>query len=74
MTPDSSRFWPADQYKSGGSLPSFDKQFVRDWLENCGWDKQSPAPELPPEIVAKTAEEYHEALTRLTAPNPASVS
>ena len=74
MTPDSSRFWPADQYKSGGSPPSFDKQFVRDWLENCGWDKQSPAPELPPEIVAKTAEKYHEALTRLTAPNPASVS
>ena len=74
MTPDSSRFWPADQYKSGGSPPSFDKQFVRDWLENCGWDKQSPAPELPAEIVAKTAEKYHEALTRLTAPNPASVS
>ena len=74
LTADSSRFWPADQYKSGGSPPSFDKQFVRDWLENCGWDKQSPAPELPAEIVAKTAEKYHEALTRLTAPNPASVS
>ena len=74
MTPDSSRFWPADQYKSGGSPPSFDKQFVRDWLENCGWDKQPPSPELPSEIIVKTAEKYHEALTRLTAPNPASVS
>ena len=72
MTPDSSRFWPADLYQPGGSPPSFDKQFVRDWLETCGWDKQAPAPELPPEIVAKTAEKYHEALTRLTAPNPVS--
>jgi phosphoribosylaminoimidazole-succinocarboxamide synthase len=72
MTPDSSRFWPADLYQPGGSPPSFDKQFVRDWLETCGWDKQAPAPELPSEIVAKTAEKYHEALTRLTAPNPVS--
>ena len=72
MTPDSSRFWPADLYQPGGSPPSFDKQFVRDWLETCGWDKQAPAPELPTEIVAKTAEKYHEALTRLTAPNPVS--
>ncbi len=76
MTPDSSRFWPADQYqpetKLMGSPPSFDKQFVRDWLENCGWDKQPPAPQLPQEIVAKTAEKYREALTRLTAPNPVS--
>ena len=72
MTPDSSRFWPADLYQPGGSPPSFDKQFVRDWLETCGWDKQPPAPELPAEIVAKTAEKYHEALTRLTAPNPVS--
>ena len=72
MTPDSSRFWPADQYQAGGSPPSFDKQFVRDWLENCGWDKQFPAPELPAEIVVKTAEKYREALTRLTAPNPIS--
>jgi phosphoribosylaminoimidazole-succinocarboxamide synthase len=72
MTPDSSRFWPADLYQPGGSPPSFDKQFVRDWLETCGWDKQAPAPELPAEIIAKTAEKYHEALTRLTAPNPAS--
>jgi len=76
MTPDSSRFWPADQYqpetKLMGSPPSFDKQFVRDWLENCGWDKQPPAPQLPQEIVAKTAEKYREALARLTAPNPVS--
>ncbi|MEI6376687.1 MAG: phosphoribosylaminoimidazolesuccinocarboxamide synthase, partial [bacterium] len=69
MTPDSSRFWPADQYRAGGNPPSFDKQFVRDWLENCGWKKQPPAPELPAEIVAKTAEKYHEALIRLTAPH-----
>ena len=69
MTPDSSRFWPADEYKTGANPPSFDKQFVRDWLENCGWDKQPPAPELPAEIVAKTAEKYHEALIRLTAPS-----
>ena len=68
MTPDSSRFWPADLYQPGGSPPSFDKQFVRDWLENCGWDKQPPAPELPTDIVAKTAEKYREALTRLTSP------
>jgi phosphoribosylaminoimidazole-succinocarboxamide synthase len=69
MTPDSSRFWPADEYKTGANPPSFDKQFVRDWLENCGWDKQPPAPELPAEIVAKTAEKYNEALIRLTAPS-----
>jgi len=67
MTPDSSRFWPADLFQPGGSPPSFDKQFVRDWLENCGWDKQPPAPELPTDIVAKTAEKYREALTRLTS-------
>jgi len=68
MTPDSSRFWPADLYQPGGSPPSFDKQFVRDWLEHCGWDKQPPAPELPADIVTKTAEKYREALTRLTSP------
>ena len=72
LTADSSRFWPADQYKPGSSPPSYDKQFVRDWLENCGWDKQPPAPELPADIVSKTAEKYHEALTRLTAPSPVS--
>jgi phosphoribosylaminoimidazole-succinocarboxamide synthase len=71
MTPDSSRFWPADQYQPGGNPPSFDKQFVRDRLENCGWDKHPPAPELPTDIVAKTAEKYREALIRLTASAPA---
>jgi phosphoribosylaminoimidazole-succinocarboxamide synthase len=67
LTPDSSRFWPADTYEPGRPQPSYDKQFVRDYLENIGWDKQPPVPELPPEIVAKTAEKYQEALRRLTA-------
>jgi phosphoribosylaminoimidazole-succinocarboxamide synthase len=66
LTPDSSRFWPADSYRPGGSPPSFDKQYLRDWLESTGWDKQSPPPELPPEVVARTAEKYREALERLT--------
>jgi len=65
LTPDSSRFWPADQYLTGTSPPSFDKQFVRDWLETSGWNKQAPGPELPVEIVTKTAEKYREAMTRL---------
>jgi len=67
LTPDSSRFWPADQYKPGANPPSFDKQYVRDWLEASGWDKKAPAPKLPPEVIAKTAEKYREALTRLTS-------
>ena len=67
LTPDSSRFWPADQYRPGSNPPSFDKQYVRDWLEASGWNKQAPAPTLPPEVIAKTAEKYREALTRLTA-------
>ena len=67
LTPDSSRFWPADQYRPGGNPPSFDKQFVRDWLEASDWNKQAPAPVLPPEIVARTAEKYVEAMTRLMA-------
>ena len=67
LTPDSSRFWPADQYQAGMSPPSFDKQFVRDWLESSHWNKQPPGPELPPEIVSRTAEKYHEAMTRLLA-------
>jgi len=67
LTPDSSRFWPADQYKPGANPPSFDKQYVRDWLEASGWNKQAPAPTLPPEVIAKTAEKYREALTRLTS-------
>jgi phosphoribosylaminoimidazole-succinocarboxamide synthase len=66
LTPDSSRFWPADQYKIGTSPPSFDKQYVRDWLESTGWDKQSPPPPLPPEVVEKTAAKYREAFERLT--------
>jgi phosphoribosylaminoimidazole-succinocarboxamide synthase len=67
LTPDSSRFWPADQYKPGANPPSFDKQYVRDWLEASGWNKKAPAPKLPPEVIAKTAEKYREALMRLTS-------
>ncbi len=67
LTPDSSRLWPADQYQIGMNPPSFDKQFVRDWLESSHWNKQSPGPELPAEIVSRTAEKYHEAMTRLLA-------
>jgi phosphoribosylaminoimidazole-succinocarboxamide synthase len=66
LTPDSSRFWPADQYRTGGSLPSFDKQFVRDYLTETGWDKTPPGPELPPDVVAKTAEKYREAFEHIT--------
>ena len=65
LTPDSSRFWPADQYRPGSNPPSFDKQFVRDWLEASGWNKQAPGPALPAEIVAKTSEKYREAMARL---------
>ena len=67
LTPDSSRFWPADQYAEGSSPPSFDKQFVRDWLETQDWDKTPPAPRLPAEVIAKTAAKYREALDRLIA-------
>lgn len=66
LTPDSSRFWPADQYRPGSSPPSFDKQFVRDYLENLDWDKTPPGPELPQMIIDKTAEKYREAEKRLT--------
>ena len=66
LTPDSSRFWPMDEYATGRNPPSFDKQFVRDYLEEIRWDKRPPAPELPPEVAAKTAEKYREALVRLT--------
>lgn len=71
LTPDSSRFWPVDQYRPGSNPPSFDKQYVRDYLESLGWNKQPPAPALPPDVVAKTAEKYREALVRLTAPEGA---
>jgi len=66
MTPDSSRFWPADQYEPGRSQQSFDKQFVRDWLSGSGWDKNSAPPELPTEVVARTREKYIEACERIT--------
>lgn len=67
FTPDSSRFWPADAYQPGRTPPSFDKQYVRDYLESIGWDKNSTPPELPPEIVSNTVEKYRDALLRLTA-------
>jgi phosphoribosylaminoimidazole-succinocarboxamide synthase len=66
LTPDSSRFWPADQYRPGTSPPSFDKQYVRDYLETLDWDKTPPGPELPAEVIARTAEKYREAERRLT--------
>ncbi len=66
LTPDSSRFWPADQYQTGISPPSFDKQFVRDYLETLGWDKTAPGPDLPDDIIRKTAEKYRQALDLLT--------
>ncbi|MGH8228634.1 MAG: phosphoribosylaminoimidazolesuccinocarboxamide synthase [Steroidobacteraceae bacterium] len=68
LTPDCSRFWPADTYRAGVSPPSFDKQFIRDYLETLDWNKQAPGPRLPPEIIAKTSAKYTEALERLTAP------
>jgi phosphoribosylaminoimidazole-succinocarboxamide synthase len=67
LTPDSSRFWPADQYVPGRAQPSFDKQFVRDYLVTSGWSKEPPAPPLPADVVAKTREKYLQALTILTA-------
>ena len=66
LTPDSSRFWPAEQYAPGKNPPSYDKQFVRDWLELQDWDKKSPAPALPNEVLVRTTEKYQEALRRLT--------
>jgi phosphoribosylaminoimidazole-succinocarboxamide synthase len=66
MTPDSSRFWPADQYEPGRAQPSYDKQFVRDWLTASGWDKNSDPPALPADVVSKTREKYIEAYERLT--------
>ncbi|MGY8820756.1 MAG: phosphoribosylaminoimidazolesuccinocarboxamide synthase [Pseudomonadales bacterium] len=67
LTPDSSRFWPADSYAEGSNPPSFDKQFVRDWLESTGWNKEPPAPPVPADVAQKTADKYREALTRLTS-------
>jgi phosphoribosylaminoimidazole-succinocarboxamide synthase len=67
LTPDSSRFWPADTYRVGISPPSFDKQYLRDYLESLGWDKRAPGPALPAEVIARTRDKYLEALQRLTA-------
>ena len=66
LTPDSSRFWPKDEYKPGSAQPSFDKQFVRDYLETLDWDKTPPAPKLPEDIVKKTSEKYLRALEMIT--------
>jgi phosphoribosylaminoimidazole-succinocarboxamide synthase len=66
-TPDSSRFWPADTYRAGISPPSFDKQFLRDYLETLDWNKKAPGPTLPPDLIARLSEKYREALTRLTS-------
>ena len=67
LTPDSSRFWPMDTYAPGSSPPSFDKQFVRDYLETLDWNKTPPAPHLPADVIRRTTEKYEEALRRLTA-------
>jgi phosphoribosylaminoimidazole-succinocarboxamide synthase len=66
LTPDSSRFWPADEYQPGGPQPSFDKQYVRDWLDGSGWDHEPPAPDLPEDVVSNTVARYREAYERLT--------
>jgi phosphoribosylaminoimidazole-succinocarboxamide synthase len=66
LTPDSSRYWPRDEYQPGGPQKSFDKQFVRDYLETLDWNKQPPAPPLPDDVIAKTSEKYHEAYERIT--------
>jgi len=65
LTPDSSRFWPADQYKVGSNPPSFDKQIIRDWLESSGWNKKAPAPNIPEDVLQKTSDKYREAQTKL---------
>jgi phosphoribosylaminoimidazole-succinocarboxamide synthase len=74
LTPDSSRYWDAELYEPGRDQPSFDKQFVRDWLESSGWNKEPPAPDLPPDVVERTSQKYREAYRRLVgAPLPGSV-
>ncbi len=67
LTPDSSRFWPKDEYRTGSNPPSFDKQYVRDWLEAQTWDKKAPAPHLPEDVLERTSQKYREALERLTS-------
>jgi phosphoribosylaminoimidazole-succinocarboxamide synthase len=66
LTPDSSRFWPAESYAVGKNPPSYDKQYVRDWLESCGWDKTPPAPSLPDDVAKRTSDKYMEAFVKLT--------
>ena len=66
LTPDSSRFWPLDEYEPGGPQPSFDKQYVRDWLDSSGWDRNPPGPELPEQVVANTRAKYVDAYEQLT--------
>jgi phosphoribosylaminoimidazole-succinocarboxamide synthase len=66
LTPDSSRFWPLDQYNEGKAQPSFDKQYIRDWLESTGWNKSPPPPKLPDEVIEKTSKRYIEAFERIT--------
>ena len=66
LTPDSSRFWPSDLYEPGKTQPSFDKQYVRDWADEAGWDHTPPAPELPPDVVEQTRAKYVEAYERIT--------
>jgi phosphoribosylaminoimidazole-succinocarboxamide synthase len=66
LTPDSSRFWPADSWRPGGPQPSFDKQYLRDWAAGSGWNKRPPAPEVPPEIIEATRARYVEAYERVT--------
>lgn len=69
LTPDSSRFWPAESYAVGKNPPSYDKQYVRDWLESCGWDKSPPAPALPDDVAKRTSDKYMEAFVKLTGTN-----
>ena len=73
LTPDSSRFWPVESYEPGTSPPSYDKQFVRDYLETLDWNKKAPGPKLPAEVVEATAAKYREALSRLTGPEAMEV-
>jgi phosphoribosylaminoimidazole-succinocarboxamide synthase len=70
LTPDSSRFWPRESYETGRSPPSYDKQFVRDYLLGLSWDQRSPAPRLPPEVISRTRDKYLAALRSLTAAGP----
>jgi phosphoribosylaminoimidazole-succinocarboxamide synthase len=73
LTPDSSRFWPAADYATGQNQPSYDKQILRDWLETLDWDKNPPAPDVPPEIVNRVAERYLEVCEKITGSAPAGV-